>query len=275
MKRAFLILLVLFSLEARAQEIAARYVGEEDRFFTHPDPSSPVWGGIPETSLLLFPQNITTPSLLAPTVEGLKVKAVHNGKWLALRLEWKDPAPDQTLETDRMSDACAVQFPVKELSKTSPFMGSKDFPVEIIHWKGIWQADVEKGFQQVTDLYPNTWVDTHRFGNNVARDVGNPLADFARKVPVEELMAEGFGTLTHQSRSDSSGWGKWENGRWAVVLTHQLRTKDKGDPQFKLGDKTSVAFAVWEGGKGNVGARKNYAPWTGFSLEEKNESSGQ
>lgn len=262
-------LFLLISAPVKAQEITAKFMKLNNTFFEKPEPMGSPWNEVEKTTVILFPQNITTPSIYQTTVGALEAKAIHNGKWVAVLLSWDDPTKDFHLSLDHFSDACAIQFPLKEAEKTSPFMGNKDAPVEILHWKAIWQNDIEAGFQKVTDLYPNTWVDTYRFGKNVARDAKNPVSQMERKVPVEELMAAGFGTLTSQSLQDSSGWGVWKDGKWFVVLTHKMKTRDKHDPVLRPGEKTSIAFALWEGGHKNGGARKNYAPWVPFVLEKK------
>lgn len=269
MKTIFLILSLFFvSTSAYAQELIAKKTTLPDSFFTNPDPSNIEWNKISEISVTLFPQNITSPGIFQTTVANLKVKALHNGEWLALMLEWEDATKDEYVEVDLASDACAIQFPIKEGNKTSPFMGDKEHPVSIIHWKAIWQKDKEEGPQKVVDLYPNTWVDTYQFGKDLTLEAGNPLAGQKRDIPVEELVAGGFGTLTHQPQSDSYGGGIWNNGKWTVVLVHKMKTNDPTDPLLQPGDKTVVAFAVWEGSSLNVGARKNYAPWVPLVLEK-------
>lgn len=268
MKKIFGIFLVLLITQgAQAQGAPVAKVHLPHSFFKAPDPLAPEWNSIPEITVPLFPQNITTPSLFQTSVAELKVKAIHNGKYFAVRLEWKDKAPDSSVSADRASDACAIQFPLKEISATSPFMGNKGAPVSILHWKAIWQQDINKGYQRVVDLYPNTWVDTDRFGIQAAIDLKNPLSQPGRKIPVEELFAEGFGTLTTQPVQNAGGNGFWKEGKWAVVLVRPLKTRDKNDPVLKAGAPTAVAFAIWEGGIKNVGARKNYAPWMTLNLE--------
>lgn len=264
---AFFLWMSLFPAAAAAQEIGAPYLKIKNSFFENPNPQAPEWSGVAQQAVMLLPQNITPPSIFATTVPQLKVKALHNKKWLAIRLEWEDTTKNIHVETDQDSDACAVQFPLGEAEKTSPFMGNKGAPVAILHWKSIWQQDIEKGYQQVKDLYPNTWVDTERFGIHAATDVKNPVSWPGRKIPAEELMAEGFGTLTTQPEQNARGAGVWENGKWAVVLARPFKTGDPLDPVLKIGKTTSLAFAVWEGKKENVGARKNYAPWIPIVLE--------
>lgn len=263
-----LTLLMVCSL-VYAQEIRVKRVSEGDNFFEKPDGQSAGWSQVEPITVILLPQNITTPSLTVPTVSQVQVKAVHNGKWMAIRLEWPDATDNHQITTDVASDAVAVQFPLKEADKTSPFMGVKDAPVEIMQWKAIWQHDIDKGYQKVTDIYPNTYYETYQFGINAAQQAGNPITEQQRKTPVEEYVAAGFGSLTTQLHQDALANSKWENGKWSVVFTRPLKSGDQNDPQFKSGDKSLVAFAVWEGGHKNVGARKNYAMWTPIIFENK------
>lgn len=263
------LLLLFTSASVVAEEVTASFVKLDNDFFEKPDPAASQWDQPTKMTVQLFPQNITTPSVYEASVATLDVKAMHNGKWLAVLLSWDDSKKDFHVSHDHFSDACAIQFPTKGAESTSPFMGNKEAPVAIMHWKAIWQEDVDQHYQTVTDLYPNTWVDTYRFGKSVAIDAKNPVSQTERKSPVEELIAEGFGTLTTQQHQNANGNGLWKEGKWYVVFTRPLNSKDKQDPNFKAGQKTSIAFALWEGSHKNVGARKNYAPWVPLVLEKK------
>ena len=260
---------MLVSASAMSQEITARFVKADDTFFKKPDPLAAQWNKVAATTISLFPQNITTPSVYQTSVASLDVRALHNGDSMALLLVWEDPTQNMNVSLDHFSDACAIQFPIHKAEATSPFMGNKNAPVAITHWKAIWQRDVDTRYQQVTDLYPNTWTDSDRFGKSVAIDAKNPVSQIRRASPVEELIAEGFGTLTTQQHQDARGKGIWKDGKWFVVLTRLLKSKDKQDPALDIGKRTSIAFALWEGGHKDVGARKNYAMWTPFVLEKK------
>lgn len=267
-------LIILFSNQALAsqelvQGLVAKYVVVNDSFFQAPDPHSPQWNALTVEKIPLLPQNITTPSIYQTSVAALEVKALHNGEFLAVLLMWEDSTKHANVSLDHFSDACAIQLPVKGANETSPFMGNKEAPVAITHWKAIWQQDVDVHYQKVTDLYPNTWTDTYRFGKSVAIDARNPVSQTSRTTPVEELVAVGFGTLTTQEHQNAHGRGEWRDGKWMVMLTRPLVTKDKQDPVLKLGETTSMAFALWEGGHQDVGSRKNYAMWTPFVLEKK------
>ena len=93
------------------------------------------------------------------------------------------------------------------------------------------------------------------------------MAAFSRTTPVEELTAEGWGTLTHQDQSATTGKGAWKDGRWAVVFTRPLTTDDELDYQFGGDMPQQVSFAVWDGSAGNVGGRKQWCNWIGFEVQ--------
>lgn len=80
-------------------------------------------------------------------------------------------------------------------------------------------------------------------------------------------MAEGFGTLTVKPEQQSDGHGTWANGRWRVVVTHPMASGDPNDPILAPGNETLAAFAVWEGGAREVGARKAWSNWVPMKLE--------
>jgi hypothetical protein len=188
------------------------------------------------------------------------------------------------VETGRFTDAVAIQFPLT--SNASFMMGAHGQRVQILHWKAIWQKDVDEHFQDVQDLHPNYWADLYWFAEGPApyrvpdsfhrpesrawfpaHQAGNPMSVFDQTQPVEELVAEGFGTLTHQGQSNSVGEAEWRNGVWTVVVRRPLRTDDPLDYQFFAGTHGQVAIAIWNGSSGNVGGRKHHSDWVEFELE--------
>ncbi|HLB05567.1 MAG TPA: ethylbenzene dehydrogenase-related protein [Thermodesulfobacteriota bacterium] len=63
---------------------------------------------------------------------------------------------------------------------------------------------------------------------------------------VENLSAEGFGTLTKSETQYLKGAGKYRDGEWVVVISRSL-TASVAD-EIALGQTLPVAFAVWDGG---------------------------
>lgn len=245
------------------------------------DPSDERWGAVAATEVTLFKQTDTMPVLDELAVAAAEVRAVTDGERMVWRLAWPDPSADMNVDAGRFSDACALQFPVDP--GASHTMGDRDHLVHILHWKGLWQHDVDEHFQDVQDLHPNYWADLYWFTEGAgpkrvpddfsdprshawfaAYSAGNPMADFHRTRPVEELAAVGFGSLTHHPQAATDGRGVWQDGHWAVTFVRPMHTDDPLDVQFWRGGTGRVSVAVWDGSAGNVGGRKQWANWLEF-----------
>ncbi len=249
------------------------------------DPANTTWASAPMTTVALQPQNQAVPMIEKATITQVRVQALTNGRQIGWRVSWPDPAPNRLVDAGRFCDACAVQFPLK--ANAAYTMGAAGFPVQILHWKALWQQDLDVHFQDVEDLYPNYWTDLYWFANGkfpfrvpesferpesrdwfVAYKAGNPMANIDRVASAEELTAEGFGSLTHQEHSVTVGRGSWQGGEWTVVFLRPMETVDPDDFQFAPGTRDTVGFAVWDGAADNVGARKQHSQWVVFEVQK-------
>ncbi|MBL9042633.1 MAG: hypothetical protein JNM83_13585 [Myxococcales bacterium] len=256
-------------------EVRATTIGE----IPLSDPLSLAWNGTPETSVMLLPQTVAYPNLIKQSVKELRVRALADAQFLAVRLEWNDPSLDEKLEVDKFTDGVAVEVPLGDPDKTNPMMGDPANPVFILHWKAAWQRDVDRGRADVQDYHPGFISDrppfvsgghpypiSEAFETDNARRylpgtaAGNPVSKIFRKWPVEELQAEGFGSLADHTYQDSQGKGVWKDGKWTVVLALPRQSPDRANPMFVPG-KAVMGFAVWDGANQNVGGRKHWAPF--------------
>jgi hypothetical protein len=239
---------------------------------------------LPALEVAVTPQAITMPLLEQASIEHVRVQGFVSSGMIAWRMAWADPTIDANVDVGRFTDAVALQFPVGK--DASFMMGERGKAVQILHWKALWQKDLDEHFQDVQDLHPNYWTDLYWFAEGefpypvtasftkeksrawfVAQQAGNPLAQFERPDAVEELMAEGFGSLTHQEADVTEGRGEWKDGLWATVFVRPLATEDPLDHQFARGQRGRFSVAVWEGSAGNVGGRKHWSDWFEFKLE--------
>jgi len=243
--------------------------------------SGPVPGGDPEAGewdvkpfdVAVTPQNITTPMLAEASVDAVRVRSLHNGTDIAFLLEWADSERDDLEAVGRFRDAVAVQLPIDPAASFT--MGGAGTPVHILHWKASWQADVDLGQRTVRDAFPNgfnDWIPEELMDPAAARvfypglAAGNPMSAVGKASPVEELVAEGFGTLTHQAEQRATGRGVFADGRWRVAL--QVPMAGGGTTATLVpGTVSQAAFAVWNGAGQNRGARKHYAAWVPFTIE--------
>jgi hypothetical protein len=207
----------------------------------------------------------------------VNVQAATDGQRIAFRLSWNDATADDLPGPARFGDAAAVQLPVVTAPDVpSPQMGEEGKSVEITYWSAVFQAVVNGRKDEIQAIYPQAEVDHYPFEAAAlkagspeqeamakryapARSLGNPMAG-PRKSPLQDLYAEGPGTLRLADKSISTGVGKRSKEGWTVLL---LRPLPQG---VQAGGRTQVAFAVWEGSRQEVGARKMRSAWIPLAL---------
>jgi Ethylbenzene dehydrogenase len=244
------------------------------------DPNDAAWQNVPVHVSPLILQDMVEPRLLNASTGEVRVRAITDGTRVAFRLEWTDSTKDDLPGAARFSDACAVQFPATVAADApAPQMGENGRPVEITFWRAAWQATVDGRGQSIADLYPGATVDHYPFeaaslekGSPAQREmaaryapalaVGNRMAG-PRERPVEDLIAEGPGTLNPARSTDSNGRGQRTESGWSVLIS---RTLPQG---LAPGKRSQVAFAVWEGSHQEAGARKMRTGWVPIVVEAK------
>lgn len=259
-----------------ATEVRAVYVPQD---LPVTDPESSAWSRAPEARVQMGPQLQALPTKPKPEIAGLSVKAMHDGRKIAFRLQWKAKGPStSTVRTEWFRDACAVLLAPTPDDQNLRVMGSPAAPVTMLHWKADWQNDVDSGFQDLDSGFPNASFDF--YPPLVRRDkngpikvpdeyvrvgaqrylagyaVGNPLSLIDRRTPVEKLRATSPGTLATFDNQDAEGRGVLDNGSWKVVLAKPLRATDPDEVSLLPEGSYGVAFAVWMGSARDVGARK-------------------
>jgi len=243
------------------------------------DPSDAAWHDAPLYTAALVVQDMVEPRLLEPSTDKVQVRALSDGKSIVFRLEWVDPTDDELPGLGRFSDACAVQLPASiQADVPAPQMGEMQRPVEITYWRAFWQSMVDGREDTIKALFPNATVDHYPFeaaslppGSEAqhemalryapARALGNDMAG-PRKQPVQDLVAEGPGTIRPVSEAHSTGRGTRTNQGWSVVLARPLPNG------LEVGGRTQVAFAVWQGAHQEAGARKMRSVWVPLLLQK-------
>jgi len=246
---------------------------------SQPDPDAAYWQDVPVVHASLMAQPMIRPRPKEATTTELDVQAVHDGRWLAFRLRWKDEERSEAGRLGEYSDAAAIEFPMHPAESPPPiFMGNGSAPVHIFHWRAQYQHDHEVGKPTMKDLYPNLSIDMYpmeyrdpgtadpaasaREQYSPGRAVGNPQS--FPKSGVDEIYAEGFSTSSVQE-SAAVGHADWKDGVWTLVIVRPLVRE--GGSSFAPGDHTFAAFAIWQGGKGEVGARKCVTmTWTPLAI---------
>jgi hypothetical protein len=253
--------------------IVAPYVSGE---LPETDPGSDAWSAAAPTLVPLAAQQIAQPFLEKAGVTELEVRALHNGERVALLVEWDDDSVDDLDGIRRYHDAVAVQLPAKPGAAPALTMGAPGSPVHILQWRATWQRDIDSGGATGVDqIYPEVIHDVMPDDVLppqtaqlywVGREAGNPLSQVRRTTPVEEVVAEGFGSVTHLGTQSASGRGVHGDGRWRVAVGLPVARTGVGAP-LEPGSSWPVAFAVWLGSQENRGGRKHIANWQTLVLE--------
>jgi hypothetical protein len=244
------------------------------------DTASAEWNSAQECVVPLLLQDMVEPRQLKVTTAEVRVRALTSGSEVAFRIEWKDATQDDLPGPAHFCDACAVQVPAKvDPTVPAPQMGETGKSVEITYWNAAWQAVVNGREDAIKALYPNAAIDHYPYEAPSlkedspeqremslryapARALGNPMAG-PRTAPVQDLIAEGPGTLTPAAQQVSKGTGVRTADGWVVVIARHLPAG------FWERNGTQVAFAVWEGAKEEVGARKMRTAWIPMSVRSK------
>ncbi|MBI4504205.1 MAG: hypothetical protein HY691_01610 [Chloroflexi bacterium] len=277
--RALVVLLVLVAaalalrgtaLAQQAPQLTASLVRELPT-----DPESPIWQQARPAAVPLTPQVVALPRLAQVSVQSVSVRALHDGQRIAFLMAWSDPTRDaRAVKPDEFRDAAAIMLPVGD-APPNICMGSPGQTTNLWHWKADWQEDIDKGFQDLPQAYPNFSKDYYPYAAGsppfdaakdfasdeakaylIGRAAGNPLSAVTKKSPVEELLAVGFGTTTHKQRQEVEGRGVWSGGRWQVAFVRALASGDAAEADLAKRSDVPVAFAVWNGANQEVGARK-------------------
>ncbi len=242
-------------------------------------PGDNAWSTAPEYAAKLLMQDLVEPRLMKASMSEVLVRSLTNGSEIAFRLQWADPTVDDLPGPGRFIDSCAVQIPsVTDPNLPDPQMGQPGKPVQITFWRADWQASVDGRPDDIHSIYPNASIDHYPFqakplepGSAAQKEmakryapaeaVGNRRAG-PREMPVEDLAAEGPGTLAPAEQRKSRGKGMHDAQGWTVVI---VRPMPAG---FGPKTRTQVAFAVWEGSHDEAGARKMRTGWAPLAARE-------
>lgn len=255
------------------------------------DPNHRMWAAAKPYNVPLICQTITNPKNIHCATSKILVSVVTNGKQIGIKMDWVDVSKDElNIQHEQFRDAAAVMFPVKAGDEPSFTMGNAGNMVNIWHWKSEWQKD-HTGSTAATermdmeDVYPymsaDWYVDEEPDGKVSYHDrQGKHLGSFdpaassgnifskidKRRSAVEDLNAEGFGTLTTQETQNVDGHGAWNQDGWRVVFVRDLADSDKNDVQL-TGDSTPIAFAVWDGSNSERNGLKSISRWNVLKLK--------
>jgi hypothetical protein len=210
----------------------------------------------------------------------LEVQAVYNSKYIAIKLEWDDITPNQSLyRIQDFQDAAAIQF---SIDGTMDFhgMGSKEHPTDIWFWKSEWQMQKNKNTQsdieftysnRVSDSnvehYPDELNETAFL---VGKNVKNINSKENRDLSVENVTAAGPSTITTDINKLQriQGKGIWNDKKWRVIFIREISAVSNQEINFNKNDIVPIGFAVWDGSENDRNGQKMVSSWYKLKLKE-------
>jgi DMSO reductase family type II enzyme heme b subunit len=214
-------------------------------------PKGPGDGGWAEAEAFYVPlvgQVVLKPRQFSPTVDGVWVRAFHDGSELAMLLTWNDPSrspdPDwdewqarlaaslyadgeEPVTERRLSDGFVVQFPpsIPEGTERPYFlMGNARHPVIVWNWES--------------------------------------------QTGASELRARGLGAMEALEANHLRGVASYDDGQWRLQLRRALDTGGTETLAFREGTPIPVAFFAWDGSSAEDVRRGSVSGWYFIHLAE-------
>lgn len=224
------------------------------------DISLDIWDNISPVEIKLTYQIMVLPWPKGGVPE-IMVKAFHDGEDIYFYFEWTDDTEDTSIGRNQFSDAGAIMFPIGDKVQPSTIMMGFLGRANIWHWKAsqdkeYWSKELPED-KVYTDFY-------YPFEDEEVLVVSKDLPESA----VNDLIAEGIGRLSNKELQKVQGRGFWNDGTWRIVVKRSLKASDPElDAAFKPGEDKLLAFAIWNGAKGDRGGRKSISGWVELEIE--------
>lgn len=258
--------LSLSSEEQRAGVVMARRQVVAKRLESIPELTSPKWSAVRPVSLA------TTPLWWRDdAVRSVDVQTAHDGKTLAVRLQWADATPNEhALKPEEFEDMVAVEL---FQGKTEPFlgMGSAEASIDLWQWRGGAKHAGESlslldEYPFDTPVYQKVVQGKDRPDFLTARAAGNPLATASAG---SNLTAKGPGSVTFVPKASQfvKAEGAWSSGKWTVLLTRPLKVGQGEGVSLAPSGRASLAAAVWDGAARDRAAQKAITIWHDLVIE--------
>ncbi|MHA1566682.1 MAG: c-type cytochrome [Alphaproteobacteria bacterium] len=209
------------------------------------DPDDSAWDRAEPITFPLVGNVIKDPRLFFSLNDTVTVRALFNGKALALRLDIDDrtysvPGNEEELryrqgDVEPTPDAVAVQLPAQmpETSEKPWFRhGDRKHSVNMWYWRA---PSVE------------------------------PQTD--EQLMVLDAAGPHEPPVPREGPTELSGASQWQDGQWRVVISRPLATDDGRDLQIDPGRYIPIAFANWDGWAGQQGSRHTLTSWYWLLLE--------
>ncbi|MDQ5824982.1 MAG: ethylbenzene dehydrogenase-related protein [Chloroflexota bacterium] len=194
------------------------------------DPQSPLWDRAKEAEIALSAQQIYQPG--GGTTRAVRVRVLDDGTSIGFRVSWEDDTRND-VPGSVPSDSAAIQLPIDPSHVPYQCMGQSSSRVNI--WQ--WRATLER----------------ERLENMGAL----PLEGQG----VRNLTSNGICKAVETPGTEPQVYSHHDGEMWHVVFKRALSEGDEGTAPLSPGINTAVAFAVWNGARGETRGMKAVSTW--------------
>lgn len=200
------------------------------------DPQSPLWDQAKEAEIPLSSQQMQQPG--GGSTRAVLVSALEDGITFAIRVSWDDDTKNDTVG-NLPSDAAAIQLPIDPQHLPYQCMGQSNSRVNIWQWKAALEKEAGEN------------LTTTSMEGAGARDLtSNGIC--------KAVETNGLGP---QAKSYHDG------KRWHVVYWRELYKGDLVTAPIIREANTSIAFAVWNGARGETRGMKAVSTWNSLTFQ--------
>ncbi len=212
-------------------------------------PDDRVWEQAERYWIPVVGQVIAKPRWFAPTVDGVWIQAMHDGRRLALRLTWDDPSSSPAPAWNEW------------LSRLDTTLTTVDGPLP-----------AQQGPDRLSVQWPMRAGDDMERPYFLGGDARRPVRLWRwTSAPdrVEVGTARGIGTFAATGGEDSvSHVARYDAGQWRLQLVRALRPRDTTTgPVFAPGRAVPVAVFVADGSNGEDDVRNAVSTWYAIHLD--------
>ena len=215
-------------------------------------PGDDAWSAAKAFYVPLVGQVIQPPRNFAPTVDGMWVKALHDGSRLALHLSWGDPSnsPDSTWTEWQTKLAAAMISDGAALSPTEPMTDgiAVQFP-----------ANIPDGAERPYFLMG---------------EANDPVTlwTWDSRTGAAEASGRGLGRIDELAGGDLAAEARWSEGHWELVLIRSIASGAEGAIRLAEGVVIPAAMFAWDGSSAESADRGSVSSWIYLYLEEPSSS---
>ncbi len=215
-------------------------------------PGDDAWSAAKPFYVPLAGQVIQPPRNFAPMVDGMWIRAVHDGSRVALHLSWGDPSnsPDSTWTEWQTKIVAAMTSDGGTLSPTAPMTDG------------------------IAVQFPTSIPDGAERPYFLMGEANDPVTlwTWDSRTGAAEASGRGLGRIDGLAGGDLGAEARWNEGHWELVLTRSIDSGAEGAIDLAEGVVIPAAIFAWDGSSAESPDRGSVSSWIYLYLEEPSSS---